>query len=93
MAKATDAAKSLLIIEETLKQIKVARLQTQDEFMAVLKLIDSTKAQIDPMATAMLQLQAVIKHHNLNKKATDDEMTVVDARLLNLAARKHHFDQ
>jgi hypothetical protein len=90
--EATDGAQSPLTVEETLKQIRVAPLKTQDEFTADMKLIDNIKSQFDPMRIAMLQMAAVIKHYNLNKKATDEEMTLVDALLLDLAARKHHPD-
>ena len=71
-------------VEEILEQIKIAPLKTDDEFMAVLKLIDSIKLHVDPTSTAVLQMQTAIRHYNLNKKADQDEMTVVDALLLSL---------
>ena len=69
-------------VQKTLERIKTAPCVTRDDQMAVMELIDSLKPDFDPTQIAMLQMQAVIKHYNANRKPEDNEMTVADALLL-----------
>lgn len=74
-----DATSSLA---ETLEMIKTSPLKTAEEHMAVMLLIDKAKRHLDPMEVFLLQMQAILKHYSLNKRAEDPEMTMADALLL-----------
>lgn len=73
--------------QEVLKQIKTAPAATDDEVIALYRLIGDLKGQLDPSAIFMLQIDVTVRHYNANKKPEDAEMTTADALLLGLSRR------
>ena len=75
-------------IRETLERIKSAPHVSHDDQRAVMQLIDGLAPYFDPMEIAMLQMDAVVRHYNANRKPGDDEVTVADILLRHVQERR-----
>jgi hypothetical protein len=78
-------------IENTLALISTTPVASDEEHMAVLKLIAKVQEQIGPTATLMLQVEASLKLYNATKNPQDPTRSIADAILLMQGNRGTNF--